>query len=81
MVTDSRDTSVSDRLILTHSTASQLIKRFLRSGPGQSLRKIWADYNEIVEECWLSKDGAELMAEFGWLERMPEYISRQKLIH
>ena len=82
LITDVRDSGLSERLILTHSTAATA---YITSGYGLAMPDIMRkDINSIMlrftsEILGLAKDGAELMIDFGWLERMPETADRKKL--
>ncbi|OLN27168.1 DUF3231 family protein [Desulfosporosinus metallidurans] len=83
LVTDSKESPCSDKLILTHATA---VLAFIISGYGTALTStaridLVSMYRDFVTEILaLTKDGAELMIEGGWLERIPETADRKELI-
>ncbi len=84
LVTDSKEPPVSDKLILSHITA---VASFIIAGYGLALISsaridlVLTFRGFINEILGLAKDGAELMIENGWLERVPETANRQELIH
>ena len=81
-VTDSTESPFSDKLILFHTT---IFGTFSITGFGQSLascgrKDLVMSYSRIMAELLLyAKDGADLMIEFGWLERVPEAANRTEL--
>lgn len=84
LITDSRESGFSDRLVLSHSSA---VAAYIATGYGLAtpdmLRKdLTATLLRFMSEILgLAKDGAELMVEAGWLERIPETADRKKLTH
>jgi hypothetical protein len=82
-VTDSKHSPYSDKLMLFHAT---VITSFGMMSDGFALtscsRKdlISAFSRLMVEALEYSKDGADLMIENGWLERIPETVNRQELL-
>ena len=84
LVTDSKESTHSDKLILVHVTT---ILSFVISGYGTALTStaridLVSMYRGFINEILtLTKEGAELMIEAGWLERIPETADRKKLTH
>ena len=84
LVTDSKESPSSDKLILCHITA---VAAFIIAAYG--LAEISSPRTDLVstfrgfitELLGLAKDGGELMIEAGWLERIPETADRKELIH
>jgi len=83
LVTDSTESPFSDKLILCHTTVAIAA---IIAEDGYSLTNIsridlTATFSKfIVEILSLAMDGAELMIENGWLERVPGTADRKKLI-
>ena len=84
LITDSKQSPFSDKLILTHSTISIAFKiaeygLVLTNTARKDLQFTFR--NLVTDVLKLAKDGAELMIESGWLERAPEASDRKELIH
>ncbi len=83
VVTYSTESPQSDRLILAHFTVAIafIIAEYGLALSTTSRKDLITTYTKyIVELQSLSRDGAELMIECGWLERMPETPDREKLL-
>lgn len=84
LVTASKDSPVSEKLILSHITA---VASFIIAGYGLALISssridLVVKFRSFMDELLgLAKDGAELMIENSWLERVPQTANRQELIH
>jgi spore coat protein CotF len=83
LVTESKESPVSDKLILCHITA---VTAYIISYYGLYLTNtarldLTSTYRNFVTELLeLSKSGGDLMIEAGWLERIPQAADRQELI-
>jgi len=83
LVTNSTESPQSDKLILSHVTVAIA---FIIAEYGLALsittrKDLIATFTKyIIELQSLAKDGAELMIECGWLERIPETPDRKKLL-
>ncbi|AET67871.1 Protein of unknown function (DUF3231) [Desulfosporosinus orientis DSM 765] len=83
-VTDSKESPFSDRLILYHTTAvNSYIQTGYAIGLSRIMRKdIIAAYSKFMAEILAySKDGADLLIEYGWLIKTPETADRHELTH
>lgn len=82
LVTNSTESPQSDKLILAHTTVaiSFIIAEYGLALSTTSRKDLIAAYSKyIIELLSLSRDGADLMIECGWLERIPETPDRKKL--
>lgn len=82
-VTDSTESPYSDKLILSHITfaiASIIAEDGYTLTNMSRIDLVAAFSSSIIELLSLAKDGAELMIENGWLERVPEAADRKKLM-
>jgi len=83
LVTESRESPLSDKLILCHITA---VTASIIAGYGHAIMKsaridLVSKFRDFVTELLgLAKDGGELMIEAGWLERIPQAADREELI-
>ncbi|KLU61577.1 hypothetical protein CEB3_c20090 [Peptococcaceae bacterium CEB3] len=83
-VTDSTESPFSDRLMLFHTTT---VLAHILSAYGTGLSRITrkdliATYTKLmVDILAMSKDGADLLIKYGWLEKVPETVDRKKLMH
>ncbi|WP_407310829.1 DUF3231 family protein [Desulfosporosinus sp. SB140] len=83
-VTDSEESPLSDRLILSHSTAvaAFAITEIGLAMPDISRKDLVLTMRNLVTDILLiAKEGAELMIEAGWLEKIPETVDREELLH
>lgn len=84
LVTDSKESPLSDKIILSHITA---VTAFNITGYGHVVTNtarmdLVSTFRDFVNEILvLAKDGGELMIEGGWLERVPETADRKNLVH
>lgn len=84
LVTDSRQSPFSDKLILSHFTATTAftITAVGLAMPDLTRKDLVLIMGNIVKDLMqIAKEGAELMIEAGWLERIPETADRGKLFH
>lgn len=84
LVSDSTESPFSDKLILCHVTfaiASVIAEDgyALTTMARKDLIAIFSKF--FIEFLSLAKNGAELMIENGWLEKVPETTKRKDLIH
>ncbi len=78
LVTASKESPLSDKAILSHITA---VAAFTIAAYGLALSNVVLAFRDFVTGLLsLAKDGAELMIECGWLERIPETADREELI-
>ncbi len=83
-VTDSIESPFSDRLMLFHTTT---VLAYILTAYGTGLSRIMrkdiiATYTKLIAEILaISKDGADLLIKYGWLEKIPETVDRKKLTH
>ena len=83
LVTESKESPVSDKLILCHITAvtAYIISNYGLSVTNTARLDLTSTYRNFVTELLeLAKSGGDLMIEAGWLERVPEAADRQELI-
>lgn len=83
-VTDSKESPYSDRVMMFHFTiAIAYIITAYGLGLTNSARKdVVLTFSRLMAEILeLAKDGADLLIENGWLERVPEAPNRQVLTH
>lgn len=84
LITDTGELGISERVILCHSTA---IIAYITSVYGLAIpNMLRKDLNTTffkfsAEVLGLARDGAELMVEAGWMEKIPETTGRAKLSH
>lgn len=83
LVTDSKESPLSDKVIMSHITS---VTAFIIAAYGLAVANIArmdlvsTFSKSVVEVIGLAKDGAELMIECGWLEKVPETADRRELI-
>ena len=83
LITNSTESSYSDKLILCHTTVAiaSIIAEDGYALTTMSRKDLIATFSKfIIELLSLAKDGAELMIENGWLERVPGTADRKGLI-
>jgi len=83
-VTDSKESPFSDRLMMFHVTVTMAyILSSYGLGLTNSLRKdVVSTFSRLMAEILqYSKDGADLLIENKWLEKIPEAANRQELTH
>ncbi|MBP1759201.1 MAG: hypothetical protein H6Q63_118 [Firmicutes bacterium] len=83
-VTDSKDSPFSDRLMLYHSTAViAYILTAYGTGLSRIMRKdVLATYTKLMADILgIAKDGADLLINNGWFEKIPETVNRKVLTH
>ncbi|GAB6152015.1 hypothetical protein JCM17380_07650 [Desulfosporosinus burensis] len=84
LVTDSTESPYSDKLILCHVTVviGTIIAEFGLSASNTARKDLAATFaNLLIEALALAKDGAELMIESGWLEKVPQTANRKELMN
>lgn len=84
LVTDSKESPLSDKLILSHITVvvAYIIVAYGLAEINSSRADLINTYRGFITELLaFAKDGAELMIEAGWLERVPQTADRRELIH
>ena len=82
-ITNSTESSQSDKLILSHVTVviGYIVSEFGMALTNTTRKDLAVTYSKFLAEViTMAKDGAELMIESGWLEKVPETTDRQKLI-
>ncbi|ODA42967.1 DUF3231 family protein [Desulfosporosinus sp. BG] len=83
-VTDSKESPFSDRLLLFHTTTViAYILTAYGTGLSRMMRKdIVVTYTKLMADILsISKDGANLLISYGWLEKIPETVNRKALTH
>ena len=83
-VTDSKESPFSDRLMMFHVTVTMAyILSSYGLGLTNSLRKdVVSTFSRLMAEILqYSKDGADLLIENKWLEKIPGAANRQELTH
>lgn len=83
-MTDSKESPLSDKLILSHFIAvtAYIVTAFGLAVPNMSRKDVVMTIRGFITDVLLIvKDGGELMIEAGWLERIPETADRRHLIH
>ncbi|EGW40177.1 DUF3231 family protein [Desulfosporosinus sp. OT] len=83
LVTDSKESSLSDKLIMSHINLvlAYIISEYgiaLTSSTRVDLVRMFSGF--INELLGLAKNGGDLMIEAGWLEKIPETADRNELI-
>ncbi|ODA38800.1 DUF3231 family protein [Desulfosporosinus sp. BG] len=84
MVSETKESSASDRLILTHSTAviAYIITEYGIASTNTARADLISTFRDLVTDVlFLAKNGAELMLEYGWLEKVPDTVDRDDLVH
>ena len=84
MITESTEASVSDRLILSHATAviGYILTEYGVADTNTARSDLISTFRDFVTEVlFLAKDGAELMVEYGWMEKVPDTADRAHLVH
>lgn len=84
LVTESKESPLSDKLILSHITG--VIAYIITSNGLAETNTARPDLITILrglvtEILGLAKDGAELLIENGWMEKIPETADRRELVH
>ena len=84
LVTDSKESPHSDKLIMCHVTVvmATIIAEYglsIAYTPRKDLAATFANFT--IEVLALAKDGAELMIENGWLEKLPQTADRKELMN
>ena len=82
-VANSTESSHSDKLILSHVTVviGYIVAEYGMALTNSARKDLAITYSKfLVEVVSMAKDGAELMIESGWLEKVPETTDRKKLI-
>lgn len=83
-VTDSTESTFSDRLMLFHTTT---IIAYILTAYGRGLSRVMrkdvtATFMRLMAEILtVAKDGADLLIKHGWLEKAPATANRQELTH
>lgn len=84
LVSESTESPLSEKLILSHIA---IVTGYIITGYGLATTNtaridIINTLRDFVTELLaLARDGAELMVEYGWLERVPQTADRRELIH
>jgi len=84
LVTDSTESPHSDKLIQCHVTVviGTIIAELGLSLSNNARKDLAVTFaNLMMEALSLAKDGAELMIECGWLEKVPQTANRKELIN
>ncbi len=84
LVTDSTESPHSDKLIMCHATVvlATIIAEYGLSLATTSRKDLAATFANLVTDILiLAKDGAELMIESGWLEKVPQTANRKELMN
>ena len=84
LVTDSTESPHSDKLITSHVTVAiaTIVAEYGLSAPYTARKDLAATFAKLSTEVLaLAKDGAELMIESGWLEKIPETANRKELMN
>lgn len=83
-VTDSKESPFSDKLMLSHCTATSafIIAGYGMAMPNSPKLDLIVTYRYFTTELLnLAKDASTLMIENNWFERIPEAVNREKLLH
>lgn len=83
LVTASKESPLSDKLILCHITAvaASTITAYGLSLASTTRMDVGSAFRESIDELLgLAKSGGDLMIEAGWLEKIPETANREELI-
>ena len=84
LVTDSTESPHSDKLIMCHVTVviATIIAEYGISVANTARKDLATTFaNFSLEVLLLAKDGAELMIESGWLEKLPQTANRKELMN
>ena len=84
LVTDSTESPHSDKLIVSHVTVAiaTIVAEYGLSAPYTARKDLAGSFATLSAEVLsLAKDGAELMIESGWLEKIPQTANRKELIN
>lgn len=84
LVTNSKELEISDKLILTHSSAviAYIITAYGLSETASHRADLIIIFRKLGGDLLgLAKEGAELIIGAGWLEKPPATVDRQKLVH
>jgi hypothetical protein len=84
LVTDSTESPHSDKLIVSHVTVAMatIVAEYGLSAPYTARKDLASSFATFSAEVLsLAKDGAELMIESGWLEKIPQTANRKELIN
>ncbi|EGW38974.1 DUF3231 family protein [Desulfosporosinus sp. OT] len=84
LITDSTQSPYSDRLMMFHTTIAmaRIIMAYGIGLTNNSRKDIVSDFTRLmVEILEFSKDGVDVMIEYGWLERVPQTVNREELTH
>lgn len=84
LVSETKESSISDRLILTHSTAvtGYILTEYGIADTNSARFDLVSTFRDLVTDVLiLAKNGAELMVEYGWLEKVPDAADRDALIN
>ncbi|HEY8911009.1 MAG TPA: DUF3231 family protein [Desulfosporosinus sp.] len=84
LVTDSTESPYSDKLIMCQVTVviATVIAEYGLSASNTARKDLAATFaNLVIEVLSLAKDGAELMIESGWLEKVPQTADRKELMN
>ncbi|KLU63964.1 hypothetical protein DEAC_c40940 [Desulfosporosinus acididurans] len=82
LISDTKESSVSDRLILTHSTSviGYILTEYGIADTNSARSDLVSTFRGLVTDVlFLAKNGAELMVEYGWLEKVPDATDRDSL--
>ncbi|MDR3602903.1 MAG: DUF3231 family protein [Desulfosporosinus sp.] len=82
LVSDSTESPHSDKLFLCHVTVTIafILAEYGLALTNTARKDLVATFSSFMLELLdIAKDGAELMMENGWLERVPETVDREKL--
>lgn len=83
-ISDSTEAQYSDKLLLSHFTATVAftITAFGIIMPNITRKDLMLMIgNSLTKVLLAAKEGAELMIEAGWLEKIPQTVDHHKLIH
>jgi len=84
LVTDSTESPHSDKLIMCHVTVviATIVAEYGISASNTARKDLVATFANLTTEILsLAKDGAELMIESGWLEKIPQTSNRKELMN
>ncbi|SHH15559.1 DUF3231 family protein [Desulfosporosinus lacus] len=84
LVTQSTESPHSDKLITAHVTVAiaTIVAEYGLSAPYTARKDLASTFAKLSAEVLvLAKDGAELMIESGWLEKIPETANRKELMN
>lgn len=84
LITDSKESPLSDKLILSHtvSVIAFIMVEYGFAMINSARSDLIVTFGDFTTDLLrLTKNGAELLIEGGWLERVPETADRKELIH